>query len=61
MYELANMDIGGRLLHCLHGSLTSRKSGILFQGYKSEVKDLQLGTLQGGASSPTLFDVPINA
>ena len=61
LYELAKMDIGGRLLHWISGYLTNRRAAALFQGYKSEVKDMQLGTPQGGVLSPTLFNVLMNA
>lgn len=54
--ELDKMGIGLDLLF-----LSNRKSSVLFQRYKSEMKLLELGTLQGGVLTPTLFSVLSNA
>lgn len=45
----------------MFGYLTNRKAAVMFQGNKSEIKDMQLGTLQWGSIGPMLFDVLIKA
>lgn len=61
LHELAKMDVGSWLLQWISGYLSNRKSSVLFQGHRSETKELELGTPQGGVLSPTLFKVLINA
>ena len=39
MYELAKMDIGGKLLGWILGYLSNRRGYVLYQGYTSEIKD----------------------
>ncbi|KAK8739556.1 hypothetical protein OTU49_003397, partial [Cherax quadricarinatus] len=61
LHELAKINIGGSLLRWIIGYLSNRVSSVLYQGFRSESKEMSLGTPQGGVLSPMLFNVLINA
>lgn len=60
LHELCKMGIKGKLLAWIRNYLTDRKASVYFQGKQSSVKELELGTPQGGVLSPTLFNILMN-
>lgn len=60
LYELVKMGIKGKLLSLIKDYLIGRRASVWFQGKQSTIKELELGTPQGGVLSPTLFNVLMN-
>ena len=58
--ELEKMGIQGKLLGWMCDYLKDRKAKVFFQGKYSTVREMELGTPQGGVASPTLFNVLMN-
>lgn len=61
LHELAKLCVGGYLLRWINAYFKNRKSAVVFQGCKSEFKEMVLGTPQGGVVSPFLFNILMNA
>ena len=61
LYELAGMGVAGRLLHWIGDYLHGRKAKVIYQGATCCIRNMELGTPQGGVLSPTLFNVLMNS
>ena len=54
------MGVKGKLLAWIKDYLTNRTARVFFQGKSSTIRELELGTPQGGVLSPTLFNILMN-